>query len=185
MRPNIKRKRLGELFERQQTATVEEVVKAYHGEEELEAMMEKARKTARRQWAKEFKTKYGTSPVSFESAVKAWLKVLADSAVMQFSKGETKVQIISDPSHQFKAGIRVTSEAGEALMQELQPTCSYEESKWLIQSTIERNNKNWNKTLKAIDSSLRRRTQSFITAQNEMASAMFDFDFRPTGTFAK
>ena len=108
MRPNIKRKRLEELFKNQQTATVEEVVKAYHGEEELEAMAEKARKIDGSKWAREFKDKYGISPISFESAIRAKAKALADAGVMQLSEGETKVQIIFDPSDQFKAGIRIS-----------------------------------------------------------------------------
>lgn len=188
MRPNIKRKRLEDLFERQDTATVEEVVKAYHGEEELEAMMEKARKTDRSKWAREFKAKYGISPVSFESAVKAYLKALADTAVMQLSKGETKVQIISDPSDQFKAGIRIKSTADDAVFQEILsslPVLTELQSEKLILKTMLANDENWKKTLNVLHPAYQRKVQNFIAAQSMMAAGMFDFEIQPTGTFAK
>ncbi len=188
MRPNIKRKRLGELFKRQQTATVEEVVKAYHGEEELEAMAEKARKIDRSKWAKEFKDKYGTSPISFESALKAKAKALADAGVMQLSKGETKVQIIADPSDQFKAGIRISSEADDKAFQEILcgfPILTQSQSERLIRRTLRKNTENLQKTLSVVNSACQRKVENFIAAQSNMAAGMFDFEIRSTGTFAK
>lgn len=165
MRTSVKRKRLGDLFERQQTATVEEVVKAYHGEEELEEMMKKARRIDKSKWAKEFKDKYGASPISFESALKAKAKALADAGVMQLSKGETKVQIIADPSDQFKAGIRINSEADEAAFREVQsslPTLSELESQELIRKTMKKNKENLQRTLIVVDPAYQRKVENFI-----------------------
>lgn len=188
MRPSIKRKRLAELFKRQPTATADEVVKTYHGEEELEAMMGKARRIDRSKWAKEFKDKYGTSPVSFESAVKAQLKVLADAAVMRLAKDEIDVQIVTDPTAQFKAGIRINSEADDAVFQEIQssfPVLSELESRELVRKTMKKNTENLQKTLKVVDRAYQRKVENFIAAQSMMAAGMFDFEIKSTGTYAK
>jgi hypothetical protein len=188
MRPNIKRKRLGELFERQQTATLEEVVKAYHGEEELEVMVEKARKIDRSKWAKEFKDKYGTSPISFESALKAKAKVLADAGVMQLAKDKIIVENVTDPSDQFKAGIRISSKADDAAFQEILsgfPVLNELDSKELFRKTVNKNTKNLRKILNILHPAQQRKVENFIAAQSNMAAGMFDFEIKSTGTYAK
>lgn len=185
MRTSVKRKRLGQLFQRKPTATVDEVVKTYHGEEELKEMLEKARKIDKSKWAREHKEKYGTPPISFEASIKAKAKVLADAAVMQLSRDGIFVENVTDPGDQFKAGIRVNSDTGEAVLQELQPSYSREASQRLVQKTVEKNNAEWERVIKAIDPTLRRKVKNFIAAQNQMASGMFDYEFEPTGTYAK
>jgi len=188
MRTSVKRKRLVQLFQRKPTATLDEVVKTYHGESELEAMLEKARKIDRSKWAKEHKEKYGTSPIGFETAIKAHAKVLADAAVARLAENGITVKNVTDPTNQFKAGIRVNSEADEAIFQEVQsslPTLSELESQELIRKTMKRNKENLQRTLSVVDPAYQRKVQNFIAAQSNMAAGMFDFEFKSTGTYAK